>query len=122
MEHVRKMDIELLIQQLYRVLRPGGLMSHKIDLKDHLGGGLNNLRFPDWFWENEWVANSGFYTNRISVSNWEYLFNECGFKTVKLEKILWESLPIEKSKIEPSYRKNNDQDLLCSGFYCLLKK
>lgn len=76
LEHVRRRDLDELMRQLNRIIRPGGVMAQQIDLKDHLGGGLNNLRFGDSFWENDWVASAGFYTNRVSPDSWLTLFRE----------------------------------------------
>ena len=50
MEHIRKKDFEAMNSELYRVLKKDGVISHQIDLRDHLGGGLNNLRFSDSLW------------------------------------------------------------------------
>ena len=41
------------------MIRPGGLCSHVVDLKDHLGGALNNLRFSQRVWESRTMAGSG---------------------------------------------------------------
>ena len=122
LEHIRKKDIEELIFNFRRILRPGGFMSHQIDLKDHLGGGLNNLRFTDRLWEADWFANSGFYTNRLSVSEWLAMFENNGFSILENTKTLWEVPPINRSKLASPYHKRNEDELLCSGFYCLLKK
>jgi len=43
------------------------MCSHRVDLRDHFGSALNNLRFSDKKWELDWIANSGFYTNRIRL-------------------------------------------------------
>ena len=45
LEHVPKRDLALVAAELFRVLNRNGICVHRVDLKDHLGGGLNNLRF-----------------------------------------------------------------------------
>ena len=62
-EHIRK-DFSLdTMRELRRVLHNDGVSSHCVDLRDHPGGALNNLRFPKSLWEKDAIANAGFYTN-----------------------------------------------------------
>ena len=42
-EHVRKFELNNLIDEMYRVLKPKGVVSHNINYKDHLDESLNNL-------------------------------------------------------------------------------
>lgn len=56
LEHIRRRSLADLIAETYRCLRFDGVVSHTIDLQDHLGGALNNLRFPQRLWEAEWMA------------------------------------------------------------------
>ncbi len=54
LEHVRSVDA--ILDEASRVLRPGGLTVHAVDLRDHshLDSGedwLRFLRYPDWQWE-----------------------------------------------------------------------
>ena len=51
LEHVPKRDLALVAAELFRVLNRNGICVHRVDLKDHLGGGLNNLRFSEATWE-----------------------------------------------------------------------
>lgn len=45
LEHIPKEEFTQLLFELKRILKKDGICSHRVDLKDHLGGGLNNLRF-----------------------------------------------------------------------------
>ena len=56
-EHIRKHEFVDTIRECYRLLTPQGVMSHVVDFKDHLGGGLNNMRFSSSLWESEWFAS-----------------------------------------------------------------
>ena len=60
MEHVRKDELNILIKEMYRILKPNGVISHNINYKDHLGESLNNLRFSEKIWESDFFAKSGF--------------------------------------------------------------
>lgn len=80
LEHVKKKEFVDVAREFKRLLAPSGVMSHVIDFKDHLGGGLNNMRFPETFWEKSWFATrGGFYTNRLSLSKVIKIFEEVGF-------------------------------------------
>ena len=65
LEHIFYDEVETLLKEMARILKPTGSMIHRIDLRDHLGGKLNNLRFSRARWESDLFRNSGFYTNRI---------------------------------------------------------
>ena len=52
LEHIPCNDFPLLAAELFRILKPTGICVHRIDLKDHIGGALNNLRFSDLVWES----------------------------------------------------------------------
>lgn len=45
LEHLRKHEFLDMMKELRRILKPTGICSHQVDLKDHLGGALNNLTF-----------------------------------------------------------------------------
>ena len=80
LEHIRKKEFKETILEMKRVLKPSGVMSHAVDFKDHLGGSFNNLRFSNNFWEQDWFAyQSGFYTNRIQLSELRNILEEVGF-------------------------------------------
>ena len=53
LEHVNSSELYLLIMELKRILKRSSLSCHRVDLKDHLGGGLNNLRFSRRRWESQ---------------------------------------------------------------------
>lgn len=84
MEHIYKDEIKEYIQNTHRILRNGGMISHQIDFRDHLGGRNFNLKFPNKLWESERIKNAGFYTNRISPSRMTRDFVEAGFVDVTI--------------------------------------
>lgn len=121
LEHVRLADFDRLLGECRRVLRPGGACSHRIDLSDHLGGGLNNLRFSHDGWESDFLARSGFYTNRIRYHDMLQRFERAGFEVQVLAAERWETLPIPKRRMAPEFQTMQDSDLLVSGFNVILR-
>ena len=93
-----------------------------MDLKDHLGGKLNNRRIPSKHWEAEWMAGSGFYTNRIAYSDMLARFESAGFLTEVLQVDRWDAVPTPRHKMAPEFRDLDETDLLVSGFDVILTR
>lgn len=122
LEHIPKRDFDLLVTELCRVMKPGGVSVHRVDLKDHLGGGLNNLRFADATWESNLFCKSGFYTNRIRFGEMIALFERAGFGCQLPRVVRWDALPTPRVKLEQAFRILPDDDLLVSGFDVVLRR
>jgi len=111
MEHIRKSDIDELINEMYRVLADDGLISHNINYKDHLEESLNNLRFSEKIWESDFFAKSGFYTNRIPAVEMHKKFTRKGFKILIENFGSWPKLPIKRKYIHRDFNLFTDKDL-----------
>lgn len=120
-EHIRKQDFLRTLKELHRILKPKGGNSHEIDLKDHLGGSLNNLRFSDLIWESNFFAKSGFYTNRIRFDEMLFLLRKAGFQVEIIKKTCWDKLPIGKNKLHKIFQKSSNNDLRVSSFLINLR-
>lgn len=120
LEHVRRDEFDETLRELNRVLKPQGLASHRVDLKDHLGGGLNNLRFSRRVWESRLFSRAGFYTNRLAYS--EMLATFSGTHEVLSSRITqeWETPPIDRARLAREFRDRDDKDLAVAGFDVLL--
>lgn len=121
LEHIRAVDFVDTLYELRRVIRPTGVCSHWVDLKDHLGDALNNLRFPAKVWECELMASSGFYTNRIRYKQMLRHFETSGFEVEVRHVDRWHNLPTPRSKFSPDFNKLADDDLLVSSFDVILR-
>jgi SAM-dependent methyltransferase len=122
LEHIPKQDFNQMAHELFRIIKPDGVCVHRVDLKDHLGGGLNNLRFSEKVWESTLFNRSGFYTNRIRFNEMIKVFVEAGFDYTLPRVLRWEQLPISNNKLDGAFRQLNIDDLLVSGFDIVLKK
>jgi SAM-dependent methyltransferase len=121
LEHIRRRDFADTMRELCRVLVPEGCASHQVDLKDHLGGSLNNLRFSTRRWEADWLARSGFYTNRIRLTQMRELFEAAGFRVENLVTSRFTTLPLPRTSLAHEFRNLSDEDLMVSGFRVLLR-
>jgi len=121
LEHIKRRNFLDMMKELRRVIRADGVCSHRVDLKDHLGGALNNLRFSQQLWESDLMANSGFYTNRIRYTEMLELFNKAGFNVEVCNIDRWDRLPSPKSKFAYPFRHLPDDELCVSGFNVILR-
>jgi len=121
LEHVRKAEFAAMTRELRRIIKPDGICSHRVDLKDHLGGALNNLRFSAELWESNFMARSGFYTNRINFKEMLRIFSSEGFSVDIRNVKRWDKLPTPRSSMAMEFRALPDEELLVSEFDVVLK-
>jgi SAM-dependent methyltransferase len=122
LEHIRRSEFLETLRQMRRILTPHGIASHRVDLRDHVGGGLDNLRFSPALWESpSFAVRSGFYTNRIRYPEMIRLFEEAGFsaETVAVER--WQELPTPLERLDQEFRSMSLAYLLVSGFDVVLR-
>ncbi len=122
LEHVRFDEFKETLSECYRILNDYGVCSHSVDLKDHLGGALNNLRFPFSVWESNFFSQSGFYTNRIRYKRMLELFSRSGFKYEVVNVKNWDCLPNKREQMMQEFALLDDDDILTSEFDVLLRK
>lgn len=123
LEHVPLDEFARTCRELYRIQKPAGFASHRIDLKDHLGESLNSLRFSKELWEAPWFARkSGFYTNRLRLSQVVGHFREAGFTVEIRSTVRWESPPLPRGRLNGAFRELPDEELLTQGAVIGLRK
>lgn len=120
LEHVRKREVGPTMRELRRIARPHGVSSHQVDLSDHLGGKLNNLRFSPEVWEGDFFSRSGFYTNRVRYAEWRRIFTDAGFEAAQLMPQRWDTVPTARHALHPVFRPFDDDDLKVRGFRAVL--
>lgn len=112
LEHIRLREVGPFFRALRRVSTSHARMSHRIDFMDHLGGSLNNLRFPEWLWESEFMARSGFYTNRVRSSDMQQALRDAGFRLTSVSAGRWDDLPLSRRRLARPFRDLDEEDLL----------
>lgn len=120
LEHIRVHEFSETLRELRRALRQSGAASHRVDLRDHLTGALNNLRFSESVWESRLMSSSGFYTNRIRYRPMIEMFESAGFETSVISADRWSDLPTARRSMVEPYRSMPKDDLIVSGFDVLL--
>lgn len=122
LEHLPLAEFDEFLRQHFRILRPGGIGSHVVDLRDHLGGSLNHLRFPTRWWERRLIASSGFYTNRLSHAAICARARAHGFAVSETQRSLWPEPPLLRARLAPEFRGLPDDELRIAGFALVLQK
>jgi len=120
LEHIRRSEFLDIMIETRRILKPGGAISHQVDLRDHLGGALNNLRFTQEEWESDRMSSAGFYTNRIRYNEMLAMFVQAGFHVEVDHRDIWEQLPTPRSKMQPEFASIDEFDLRVMGFAVVL--
>lgn len=121
LEHIRLGQFDDMLTELRRVLTPSGVSAHRVDLKDHLAESLHNLRFRRSTWEREWLAASGFYTNRIRYEDMLQRFKAAGFEVEVCGVDRWERLPVSRAKLDAEFAGLSDDELGIRGFSVVLR-
>ena len=120
LEHVRKKDFEPTMQELSRIVKKDGMVSHIVDLQDHLSHALNNLRFSESVWEHDLFAGGGFYTNRLTYKQSLDMMKKAGSNVIFTETGTWDILPTPKNKMAKAFQALPDDELRVRTYSVLL--
>jgi SAM-dependent methyltransferase len=118
--YVRRNEFLPILKELRWVQRPDGVASHRIPIRDIIGGNLNDLRFTKRIWESSFMANSRFYTNRLRYLELLRLFREVGFEPEVVRKIRWKTLPTPRRRMAKEFATLSEEDLRVCEFDVLL--
>jgi len=113
LEHVRREAMAPLLRALRRVTAPGGVGLHGVEFHDHLGGGLQHLRFGDRFWARPLVGRAGLYVNRLGLSAMIGAFGQAGFAVTVPRAMVWPSRPAGPARPHADARRPPDDDRVC---------
>ncbi|MFA7359941.1 MAG: methyltransferase domain-containing protein [Candidatus Kapaibacterium sp.] len=108
LEHIPKDSIKAILKESYRILKPGGILSHAIDYKDHwayIDSNLsyyNFLKYSDQIWKYKNPSLN--YQNRLRHRDYIDLFKSAGFQI----KFANPDNPTEKDKFTLRNLKIND--------------
>ncbi|NWH05036.1 class I SAM-dependent methyltransferase [Desulfobacter latus] len=86
LEHIEPEMLKKIFKRFKRITSQNGIMCHLIDLADHYAdfdgsiGVFNFLKFSNEEWTK--YNNSFHYHNRLRVSDYRSIYEECGFSVV----------------------------------------
>jgi SAM-dependent methyltransferase len=119
--YVRRSQFLAVMEELRRIQRPDGVGSHRIPIRDIIGGNLNDLRFSARIWESSFMANSGFYTNRLRYLELLQLFRVTGFEPEVVDRMRWKTLPTPRRRMTEEFALLSEEDLQVCEFDVLLR-
>lgn len=125
LEHVA--DPAKTIAALRRVLRPGGITAHVIDLRDHrdFDKPLEFLKIDAAVWKEEYKdpEKQHLYMNRWRRSDFRKAFEEGGFEILSLEPtIRTEATEALRSTLHPDFRGYPVEELSVTGVRVVSRK
>lgn len=88
LEHVPGADIEAILRESDRILKPGGIFLSFIDYQDHCSFrdsriSVYFLQYPDRQWR--WFNSRLHYQNRLRHCHYREMFARCGFEVLSEE-------------------------------------
>lgn len=123
-EHLRSPD--KVLAETHRVLRPGGLCLHAINLCDHLchpdGNWLKFLSYGPRLWE-AMTSKRGHWCNRLRAPEWRDLFSR-RFDLVAFDESRDQPIPVDfdRGRLARKFRDFDDQTLSITGLWVVAKK
>lgn len=120
LQHIRLDIFDETIKQMNRMCKTGCICSHKVDFRDMLGGGMNDLKIPTEKWESDLYRQMPNYVNRILYYDMIHIFEANGFELVGEPELTFRTDVIDKDKLIPEYRNKDDRELKITGagFVC----
>jgi SAM-dependent methyltransferase len=88
LEHVNRNAASYVVDNIHRLLRPGGLSIHQIGIDDHLShyvpliSSKNYLRYSNFTWQVFFESRVQYF-NRLQMSDFEELFAARGFEVLE---------------------------------------
>jgi len=118
LEHIPEKELDSIIIEVYRILKPGGSMCHIIGLFDHYVSfdtsisAVNFLKYSDFTW-NICNLNRFNYMNRLRFSQYCKKFTDAGFEMIETRAHPDENCleTLKSMHISHKYRKFDINDL-----------
>jgi SAM-dependent methyltransferase len=123
-EHIHRSILPEFIQDLHRLLKPGGYSIQSINLGDHLSyydasvSPKNYLRYSDQVWRR-FFENDVQYINRVQRPEWLELFRKAGLELVEEIAV---STDIDSINVHKTYENLEKSDLQCFNLVLIHKR
>jgi SAM-dependent methyltransferase len=118
LEHIPKEDLVKILEESYRILKKGGILSVRIDYKDHWSYFDKKITIYNYlkYSEKKWRKYNPplHFQNRLRHSDYLQIISDIGFKVVKEETILptkEEKEILRKLDLATMYRRYDPDDL-----------
>ena len=129
LEHISPTDIQAILRECHRILRPDGMMTAMVDYLDHYSffdkniSGYNFLRYSDSAWKM--FNPSLHFQNRLRHSDYVALFKSCGFRIIESRRREGSAADLEavqQVSLDRKFARYELQDLIARGGFFTLSK
>jgi len=100
------------VNRIAALLKPGGVTTHGIDLRDHrdMSRPLRFLRYSEWMWRA--ATSRRVHTNRLRASDWQHAFESAGLTNVEV--VPAQTVDLRegaRSRMHPRFQSKTVEDL-----------
>jgi SAM-dependent methyltransferase len=126
LEYIPRPVLQGIFQEARRVLVPGGVMTHRLNLIDqfsyfdHSIGAYNFLRFTEKQWR--WRNSPMIWQNRMRISDFRKLLAESGFDVIREETDSGKPAELDSITLAPEFRGYPREDLLVLHSFLTARK
>lgn len=128
LEHIPPADIEKILVECERILRPGGICSFKIDYSDHYAHTdpsitiYNFLKYSESTWR--WLCPPNHYQNRLRHRQFQAMFGQTGMETVAERGTTIDNWSQALARVQPdaAFAGFSDEELAIKAGYFVLRK
>ena len=127
-EHIYPEILIDIVKEFKRLLKPGGIMSHQIDMSDHFAHLdksitiYNFLKYSDKEWSL--IDNTIQPQNRLRVTDFRKIFTDLGLQTIyeQNREGYIDQIKALRPKLDQKYKSYTDPELAVSHSLFILKK
>ncbi len=125
-EHIYPTVLSAIVPELWRTLKPGGLMSHFIDMSDHFAHMdpsitiYNFLQFSDRAWA--WIDNNIQPQNRWRLKDYMAMYEAVGIPYEAARLRPGNLTDLRSVKLHPRYQHYSPEELAISHGYLVSRK
>jgi SAM-dependent methyltransferase len=126
LEYIPRPVLQGIFKEARRLLVPGGIMSHRLNLIDQFSyfdrsiGAYNFLRFTDKQWRRR--NSPMIWQNRMRISDFRALFAEAGFEILREESEPGKAAELDAIPLAPEFSGYRREDLLVLHSFLTARK
>lgn len=124
LEHVPRTSIQVVIDGMFRTMKPGHHTIHQIGIDDHLAHYDSSVSQKKYISYSNRVWSAFFdnvvqYQNRLQTSDWIKMFEQAGFEFVYKKQ---ELTSLEGLSVSKDFQHYSEEDLACTILTLVFKK
>lgn len=122
LQHIRKKEFHQTIAEISRIIKPGGITYHQVDLRDMMGGRKRHLMIEDNKWEDDVHYSMPCYTNRLQCTQICDAFLREGLSILRCERNYFRTPPVSRSMLSEGFVELQEEEIMTKDFKIVLRK